>query len=189
MADLSYHTIGWCWILFIVYWIISAFKVKAVAERQDWAASMIYKVPTIMGFVLLWRADLFPQLDWPLTPRNDFLRLTGAVLCVAGVLTAIWARRTLAGDWSSNVTFKHDHELVKTGPYRFARHPIYTGLLLMIFGTALAAARFSSWLGFVLMFVGFWIKLKEEEAVMLRHFPDTYPEYRRQVKAVIPFIL
>ena len=111
------------------------------------------------------------------------------VLCALGLLVAIWARRTLAGNWSSDVTFKQGHELVKAGPYRFVRHPIYTGLLLMCLGSALDIGRLRGWLGLVLVFVGFWIKLKQEETLMLQHFPDDYPAYRKQVKALVPFVV
>ena len=114
------------------------------------------------------------------------LRLLAAALCVGGLAVAFWARATLAGNWSSNVTFKKNHELIQTGPYRWARHPIYTGLLLMALGTALISARLGSWLGLLLMTLGFWIKLKYEEELMLRHFPDTYPGYQKRVKALVP---
>jgi len=96
---------------------------------------------------------------------------------------------TLGGNWSSEVALKQGHELVKTGPYRFVRHPIYTGLLLMCLGTAIVPGQLRSWLGFLLLCAGFWIKLKQEETLMLQHFPDEYPVYRRQVKVLIPFII
>ena len=125
----------------------------------------------------------------PLTPRTDTTQIIGAAICLAGLLVTIWARRTLAGNWSSDVTFKQGHELVKAGPYRFVRHPIYTGLLLMCLGSALDIGRLRGWLGLVLVFVGFWIKLKQEETLMLQHFPDDYPAYRKQVKALVPFVV
>jgi protein-S-isoprenylcysteine O-methyltransferase Ste14 len=189
MAIIAYQIIGWCWLLFLIYWIINASRVKAVAEAQGWEASLKYKLPTILGAVLLWRPVNLGPLQMVITPRDDMTAIAGAILCIAGLGIAIWARRTLAGNWSSNVTFKQGHELIKTGPYRFARHPIYTGLLLMAFGTALANGRISSWLGLLLFFNGFWIKLKMEEAVMLQHFPDQYPAYRKEVKAIVPFVL
>jgi protein-S-isoprenylcysteine O-methyltransferase Ste14 len=108
---------------------------------------------------------------------------------VFGLVVTIWARRTLAGNWSSDVTFKQGHELVRRGPYRFVRHPIYTGLLVMGLGTAVNTGRLRCWLGIVVVGIGFWIKLKQEERLMLRHFPDEYPAYRKQVKALVPFII
>jgi protein-S-isoprenylcysteine O-methyltransferase Ste14 len=69
------------------------------------------------------------------------------MVCVGGLFVALWARKTLAGNWSSTVTFKKGHELVKTGPYRFTRHPIYTGLLLMGLGVTVEIGRLRCWLG------------------------------------------
>ena len=189
MDVIASHIIWWSWIIFLVYWIVTAAKLKAVAERQNWRASLVYKVPTLLGGVLLWYDGWSGSLRAELTPHNDLTYALGSVVCVAGLLVAIWARRTLAGNWSSNITFKQGHELVRTGPYRFARHPIYTGLLMMALGTAIAAGRVHYWLGLVFFFIGFWIKLKGEEELMLRHFPDQYPAYRKEVRAIIPFIL
>jgi protein-S-isoprenylcysteine O-methyltransferase len=105
------------------------------------------------------------------------------------LLVTIWSRRTLGGNWSSEVAFKQGHELVKTGPYRYARHPICTGLLLMCLGTAVAVGQFHSWLGLLILCVGFWIKLMQEESLLLQHFPTEYPVYRKQVKALVPFVI
>jgi protein-S-isoprenylcysteine O-methyltransferase Ste14 len=87
------------------------------------------------------------------------------------------------------VTFKQDHELVKTGPYRFGRHPIYTGLLVMCLGSGIEIGRVRCLLSLVMVGIGFWIKLKQEEALMLRHFPNEYPAYQKEVKALIPFVI
>jgi protein-S-isoprenylcysteine O-methyltransferase Ste14 len=108
---------------------------------------------------------------------------------VFGLFVTVWARRTLAGNWSSDVTFKQGHELITTGPYHFVRHPIYTGLLVMALGTAVAAGHLRFWLGLVMVGLGFWIKLKQEERLMLRYFPEQYPVYQKQVKALVPFVI
>jgi hypothetical protein len=100
-----------------------------------------------------------------------------------------WARHTLAGNWSSNVTFKQEHELVRTGPYRYVRHPIYTGLLIMSLGTAIEIGQLHCWLSIPISAIGFWIKLSQEERLLLRHFPNEYPAYQKQVKALVPFVL
>ena len=104
-----------------------------------------------------------------------------------GLLVTLWARWTLAGNWSSDVTFKQGHELIRRGPYRFVRHPIYTGLLMMCLGTAIEIGH--SRLAGLLVAAAFWIKLKQEERLLLRHFPDEYPAYQKQVKAIVPFLI
>lgn len=87
------------------------------------------------------------------------------------------------------MTFKQGHELVRTGPYRLVRHPIYTGLLVMALGVALNFGQLRCWLALPLMAAAFWIKLKQEEKLLLRHFPQEYPVYKSQVKALVPFVV
>jgi protein-S-isoprenylcysteine O-methyltransferase Ste14 len=128
-------------------------------------------------------------MNQPLTPHTDGFLVVGSLVCGFGLFVTVWARRTLAGNWSSDVTFKQNHELVQSGPYQFARHPIYTGLLVMCLGTAIEVGRLRCWLAIVVIGIGFWIKLSQEERLLLRHFPEAYPAYRKQVKALIPFVL
>jgi len=115
--------------------------------------------------------------------------MAGAVICICGLVFTLWARYTLAGNWSSDVTFKREHELIRTGPYRFVRHPIYTGLLVMFAGTTLHIGQLRCLLGLLLVAIGFWIKLGQEERLLARHFPEAYPVYKRDVKALIPFVI
>jgi len=113
----------------------------------------------------------------------------GAGVCILGLLMTLWARWTLGGNWSSAVTFKQGHELIRTGPYRWVRHPIYTGLLVMALGIALDFGALHCWLALPFITAAFWIKLKQEERLLLRHFPQEYPTYMSQVKALVPFFI
>jgi protein-S-isoprenylcysteine O-methyltransferase Ste14 len=189
MAAISGQIILVCWLIFIAYWFVSAQRVKATAEYQSWPSSLAYRIPVGLGWLLLAYRGFPPPLNRVLTPHGDWAQVIGAVVCVAGLFVTVWARRMLAGNWSSDVTFKQGHELVKAGPYRFVRHPIYTGLLLMCAGSAIETGRLCCWLGLVLVGVGFWIKLKQEEDLLLRHFPDEYPVYQKKVKALVPFVI
>jgi protein-S-isoprenylcysteine O-methyltransferase Ste14 len=87
------------------------------------------------------------------------------------------------------VTLKEGHELVDRGPYRFVRHPIYTGILTMFFATALALGHLAGFAATLLVFSSFWIKLRDEEQLMLQQFPERYVVYRQRVKRIIPFVL
>lgn len=87
------------------------------------------------------------------------------------------------------MTFKQSHELIKSGPYRFVRHPIYTGLLLMCLATAIEFGEMRFWLALPVWFIGFWLKLRQEERLMLRHFPEQYALYLQQTNALVPFVL
>jgi protein-S-isoprenylcysteine O-methyltransferase Ste14 len=176
------------WVIFVAYWLIRARKVKTVAERQPLAGRLANAIPVALGALLLnWRRSPYP-LSVVLLPHTNLTAACGAGLCVVGLMGAVWARRALADNWSGFVTFKVGHELVETGPYRFVRHPIYTSLLLMVLGTVVAAGLVASLLGFFIFFLGFWIKIKQEEELMMRHFPQQYPHYKSRVKALVPFL-
>ncbi|MGH9476655.1 MAG: methyltransferase family protein [Terriglobales bacterium] len=177
-----------CWIAFLVYWVVTAQHAKAVQERQSLAAEWSWRAPLLLGAALLIFAP-FPSPDRALVPRSAQWLWSGVGVTVLGLLVAIWARRTLGGNWGSAVSLKQGHELIQTGPYRFVRNPIYTGLILMFLGTALAIGRTSSLLALLLAIAAYWIKLKQEEELMRRQFPEAYAAYRQQVKALIPFIL
>ena len=105
-----------------------------------------------------------------------------------GLALAIWARVTIGSDWSGSVDLKEGHRLVAHGPYSYVRHPIYTAILIMLLATALSIGSLGSLLGFAPCFASFWIKLDKEEALMTKHFPREYPEYRARVKALVPFL-
>ena len=112
----------------------------------------------------------------------------GAALTFAGVAFAISARAWIAGNWSSDVTLKRDHELIVDGPYALVRHPIYTGILLALFGTALAVGEWRALLGVAIAALAFWRKLTIEEVVMRRQFGEAYDRYAARVAALIPFV-
>jgi protein-S-isoprenylcysteine O-methyltransferase Ste14 len=177
-----------CWGAFLLYWFISALAVKATAERKSYTSSLPYRIPVILGAILVAKHPQPYPMNIPLTPYTFLTPWIGAGACVIGLAIAIWSRRILAGNWSSDVRFKQGHELVQTGPYRFVRHPIYTGILLMVFAPAIQYGLLHCWLGALVMAIGFWIKLKQEETVMRQHFPE-YVEYCKRVKALVPFIL
>lgn len=189
MDTLAGPIISLCWIIFVAYWLISALKAKRVAEKQSLASALAHRIPVGLAAFLMTYRGLPPPLNQVLIPHTNMALSLGTFLCVAGLFVTVWARWTLAGNWSSDVTFKQNHELICAGPYRFVRHPIYTGLLLMFVGTAIAAGHLRCWLAVVIVSIGFWIKLSQEERLLLRHFPDTYPAYRKRVKALVPFVL
>ena len=189
MATISGPIILGCWVVFIAYWILSALRVKAIAEKQGLWSALIHRIPLGLSYILMADWHLPPPLNRSVTPHADSALVLGDLVCVLGLFVTLWARWTLAGNWSSDVTFKQGHELIRTGPYRLVRHPIYTGLLVMSLGSAVEIGMLRCWLALPLMTGAFWIKLKQEERLLLRHFPDQYPVYQQQVKALVPFVI
>jgi len=110
------------------------------------------------------------------------------ILCICGIAFAIWARRHLGSNWSSHPALKEGHELVISGPYRIVRHPIYTGMLTAALGSVMDTHK-AIWLYFtVVMTATFVYRIHVEEAIMVRTFPDSYPDYKARTSALIPFI-
>ena len=177
-----------CWLIFLLYWAISARSVKPTVERSRGFGGNWHYVVLIIGAILQQHIPISP-LNLTLLPRTAFIDLLSSLCAVGGLAIALVARRTLADNWSSVVTFKQDHELITRGIYHYMRHPIYTGVLLLFLATVLLVGTLGAVLGFLIVIIGLWVKLKQEEALLERHFPTEYPEYKRQVKALLPFIL
>jgi len=86
------------------------------------------------------------------------------------------------------VTIKQGHELITSGPYALVRHPIYTGILTGFLGTAIALSQVRGVIGFVLIFLVLWAKLRKEEEWMRSQFGETYATYAHQTAALVPYL-
>lgn len=176
-----------CWSVFAITWVIAALFVKRTVERgSGWG-----RLSMIVVGAVVWRMMRNPQVLggrplWTPTSLGDWL---AAAVVVLGLLVTLWARLALGRNWSGDVTFKQDHELIERGPYRYVRHPIYTGLLLMALGTALLRPWASAFAACGILLIGLWFKLLAEERLLTRHFPEEYPRYRQRVHALIPYVL
>jgi protein-S-isoprenylcysteine O-methyltransferase Ste14 len=111
----------------------------------------------------------------------------GVALVIAGLAFAIWARVHLGGNWSGTVTIKQGHELIRSGPYAYVRHPIYTGLITALLGTTLASGTVHAAIGLAIIAVSFVHKSRIEEGFMRETFPGAYQRYSAEVPALIPF--
>ncbi|HTV65965.1 MAG TPA: isoprenylcysteine carboxylmethyltransferase family protein, partial [Bryocella sp.] len=87
---------------------------------------------------------------------------------------------------SGAVTVKVGHELVRTGPYRWVRHPIYSGMVLAMLGTALVRHQVRGVIAVVLSYIGFKIKSRIEEATMSATFGAAYADYSSTTGAILP---
>jgi protein-S-isoprenylcysteine O-methyltransferase Ste14 len=103
-----------------------------------------------------------------------------------GLGFAIWARVQIGRFWSGTVALKAEHALIRGGPYAITRHPIYSGLLLALIGTAITRDSRAAFLGLPLVFAGLFVKLKQEERLLLDRFGPEYEKYRAEVPALIP---
>jgi|WetSurMetagenome_2_1015567.scaffolds.fasta_scaffold197169_2 protein-S-isoprenylcysteine O-methyltransferase Ste14 len=177
-----------CWFGLSFYWKVSARKTKAAAQAQA-MKSRLARFPVWLGFLLLTVAGVYPSWGAVQGANSAGAAWLGVILCAIGTIFAIWSRRTLGDGWSQDVELKQGHRLVIQGPYNVVRHPIYAAHLLIVLGSAIT---FGSWLGYAAVasfFVGFRVKIIQEEELLLRSFPNEYSEYRARVKALIPWVL
>jgi protein-S-isoprenylcysteine O-methyltransferase Ste14 len=147
MNDWTWLVIQGCWATWLVIWVAMAFATKRTVERGGVVGYRLVAGALILGVLAIGRSSHLSSHSqlWS-TPL--VLGIATDVMVVAGFAFCVWARIVLGRNWSGEVTFKEGHELIESGPYAFARHPIYTGLIVMALGTALnfgRASASSSW--------------------------------------------
>ena len=174
------------WLALIVAWFVAAVVLGVGGIGRT---STLGRVVRLLLVVVVWVAVGYGyRLPAPVsTPTRLDMAAVGAALCVAGCAFAIWARFSLGRSWGMPMTRHAAPELVTSGPYRFVRHPIYTGILFMLVGTSLlyplAAAPSAAFIAY------FVYSARREEGDMERQFPDAYPAYKRRSKMLIPFLV
>jgi protein-S-isoprenylcysteine O-methyltransferase Ste14 len=175
------------WILFGLYWLVSAFKRKKTKQRESWTQRFRYVLPLVVAFYLLSRPEAhYGWLGARFVPASDAAGWVGVLLTAAGVAIAFWARWHLGSNWSGVVTLKEGHELIRSGPYRTIRHPIYTGILLALLGTAVAVGEVRGLLALAIAWLSFYIKARREESFLTQEFGPGFAEHRRHTGMFLP---
>jgi protein-S-isoprenylcysteine O-methyltransferase Ste14 len=190
----AHAVVGLLWAAFILLWLILAQFNKKMSRSTPWGGPWALRFAIIVGVIMVSvrrhaAAGLISSIGriLPLHPGIT-MQWVGVGLCLAGFGFAIWARSHLGRNWGMPMSLRQGHELVTSGPYAYVRHPIYTGIMLAMIGSALALDLLLL-LFFVLYFGYFLFSARTEEKMMLAQFPDTYPAYRRRTKMLIPFVL
>ena len=175
------------WVAFYLVWLVWALRTKPTRVSEGTSSRLSYMVPVVAAYVLMFtRHAGNAWLQLQLLPDNLWVQALGIAITVAGLAFAVWARIYLGANWSSSVTVKVGHELVRNGPYRWVRHPIYSGLVLAMLGTAVANRQVRGMIAVLLTFVGFTIKSRIEERAMVMTFGPQYEEYSRNTGGILP---
>lgn len=182
-------TLYW-WAAIFTVWLVGQFGNKRTQRRPRLFVYLGTTALLGVSFALFFSLRLQQIFLWrTLTPRNEFFGVLGDVICIGGVVLAVWARLELGRNWSgSTATLKDKHDLVRTGPYQLVRHPIYTGFSMAMLGTALTSGLVSHYVGFLFGVTAFLIRIPIEERLMLEMFPGAYERYMHEVKKLFPFI-
>jgi protein-S-isoprenylcysteine O-methyltransferase Ste14 len=181
--------IVWVWTAWALYWLAAAIGTKKTRRRESPRSRLVHVLPLLVGGVLIG----VPGLPWDvalgmrLWPPSELLYGAGFASLVAGLGFSVWARVHLGRNWSGVVTVKEGHELIRTGPYGYVRHPIYTGILAGALGTAVCSGTLGAILGVVIIAIALERKMRIEEALMRETFPGQYQKYCEDVPALVPF--
>lgn len=190
MPATPWSIVGAIWTVLLVVWVVAAVTTKRTVRRESGPARLAQLGINVTAWLLLTnRVPVRGMLAARFVPETPAVAWAGVLLALAGAVFALWARFTIGRNWSGTITLKSDHELITRGPYSIVRHPIYTGLLLTLLGTALLVGEWRGLAAVALAFIGWRWKSLIEERVMVQQFGPAYVDYRHRVKALIPFVL
>ena len=175
--------IGVCWLAFFVAWFIAVLIYGGGGRRRTTAGSIGLRLMMLAAAYLSVR---YGDSIRPLGDLTNGLGTAGAILCVAGLMFAIWARVSLGRSWGMPMAQHDSPELVTSGPYRLVRHPIYTALAAMLIGTSLVFPVAALPCALTITYMVF--AARREERDMEQRFPGSYAEYARRSKFIVPFL-
>ena len=182
--------IGIAWIAWFVSWWLAAGWSNPTVKQPEAGREIPYRLVVIAGIILL--AGLYPHRfssELVLWRTGVTLGWAMVALAVAGFLFMWWARIHLGKLWSAGVQLKADHHVVETGPYGLVRHPIYTGIIVAGFASAILRGTVAGFLGALLMTVSWYIKARMEERFLREQLgAENYDAYARRVPMLVPFL-
>jgi protein-S-isoprenylcysteine O-methyltransferase Ste14 len=186
--DLAIAGIAVCWAVWGGVWLVGAVYNARRAPRgrkKERTALGTISVLAAVGTWLVLRR--LPAHDWgPVTVDSPAFRVAGLSVLAAGTAFTLWARAALGTMWSASAVVREHHVLRTEGPYGITRHPIYTGMLAMLVGTALADGL-GRWLALIaVVVIVLAVKIHDEEELLSRAFPRDYARYRRRVPLLLP---
>jgi protein-S-isoprenylcysteine O-methyltransferase Ste14 len=175
------------WAAFGVYWVAAGVTSQKSQTRESPAYRFVrLGILTLVFLLLFWSRTAIGILGGRFLPAVSAISYLGFTAALVGLVVALWARIHLGQYWSDKVVLKVDHQLIRSGPYAHMRHPIYSGVLLGVLGTALVLEEWRGLLAFVLLLTNYSIKAKKEERILATRFSDEFREHQRQAGFLLP---
>lgn len=183
----AFQVAGRAWAIWLIVWLLLAFFSKSTKRRETSGQRLQHLLPALFGFLLIFREGTgAPWLTRAIFPDNPLLMLVCVVLTILGLLFAVWARLALGSNWSGTVTIKANHQLIRRGPYRFIRHPIYTGMLAALLATVITQRLVTGLLGFTVVTFALYRKALREESFLSQEFGKAFVEHRQHTGMFLP---
>jgi protein-S-isoprenylcysteine O-methyltransferase Ste14 len=175
------------WYVFGAYWAVSWLRVKRTKTMEKPRDRLLTIGIVVVAFNLLFANWMrIGPLRLRFVPDEPWIGWIGITLTWVGVAIAVWARYCIGVYWSARVTLKEGHQLIRSGPYAFVRHPIYTGMFLGTAGAALVAGEWRGIVAVILLLAAHSLKALREEALLTKEFGDQYMSYRKHTGFLFP---
>ena len=177
------------WGVWWVSWLAAALWSDRPVDRPPASNQITYRLLAIAGMVLLFGAYRPARgSDVPLWQTGLVLNTAMIAAAVGGFAFTWWARIHIGRLWSSSVTRKSNHQVIDTGPYGIVRHPIYSGITLAAFATAVMRGTPLAFAGAAIMTAGWYVKARLEEHFLRAQLgADQYDAYASRVPMLIPY--
>jgi len=175
------------WFVWCILWLLMAAWSKPSKRREFPWQRLEHVIPMVIGFFFIYKQSFaWGWLANQIMSKNSAVAIIGLFLTVGGLLFAVWARIALGANWSGTVTIKSGHSLIRRGPYKWIRHPIYTGLLASLVGTVLLQGEVRSFCGFLLILLALFRKAKREERFLSEEFGEGFAEHAKHTGMFLP---
>lgn len=186
----------WIWFLGGVLWVVIRYPHHRKARKVKIARSVGGQRDQILLISSLTGLAIIP-LFYFITGQPSFadygfrpwLGWIGLILLIAALWFLFETHRELGRNWSVTLDTRKKHKLIDTGLYAYVRHPMYTGFwLLALAQPCLLANWIAGFSGIVGWGILYFLRVGREEALMIETFGDSYRDYMRRTKRVIPLI-
>jgi protein-S-isoprenylcysteine O-methyltransferase Ste14 len=192
MCEPLLTVLGYLWSGFGLYWLAAAARGKSSAEAEHRTGEPHFfrvvrlSILATTFALLFWQRLAIGFLRLRFVPDSTELDYAGFAATLIGLGLATWARIHLGRNWSDKVVIQAGHLLIRSGPYARLRHPIYSGVLLGVAGTALVLGEWRGVIAFVLLLANYAIKAKKEDRVLEESFGAEFQEHKRRAGFLLP---
>ena len=175
------------WLIWACYWLVASWFVQATKSSEGLLLRATHLLFLALGFFLIFH-DADHSFAYGRLYDGTVVGWLGNLFTLFGLLFAVWGRVHLGRYWSGMITLKQGHKLIRTGPYRCVRHPLYTGFVTAVFASALMIGTIDAFLGLLIVVAAYLVKIRREETLLTNQFADEYPQFKQEVAALVPFI-